>query len=143
MAAGAAIGGAVTVLSYIDIAIKVATFLVSERLPATVNNIMAYFSRNKTTPPAVFQAEEARGLVALLVIDPGLLDHLTGTVSAASQAYMTCLRDASTVQEKAACDRRAERDICDTLNRIRDRNADDLPTGYLRNQWTSYGCIRV
>ncbi len=136
-------GGAASVLAYIDTAVGVATFLVSERLPATVENIRAFFRRERLEPPTGFSPEEAQGLVALLVIDPDLLDDLTDKVRGAIDSYRSCLRKASRPQENDACDRRAERDVCDTLNRIKNRNKDNLPTDFLNNQWESYGCVRV
>src|ERR1700733_11317518 len=114
-------GGAASALAYIDTAVSVATFLLSERLPATVQNIRAFFTRQKVEPPAGFSPDEAAGLVGLLVIDEGLLKDLTHRVRDAIEGYRACLRKAVRTQESDACDRRAERDICDTLNRIRNR----------------------
>lgn len=136
-------GGAASVLAYIDTAVAVATFLVSERLPATVESIRSFFRREEREPPPGFSPDEAQGLVALLVIDPGLLGDLTGKVRGAIDSYRNCLRNALRTQENDACDRRAERDVCDALNRIRNRNKGDLPTDFLINQWDSYGCVRV
>jgi hypothetical protein len=136
-------GGAASALAYIDTAVRVATFLFSERLPATVQNIRAFFTRQKAEPPPGFSPDEAAGLIALLVIDKDLLDDLTGIIRDAIERYRTCLRRAARPQESDACDRRAERDICDSLNRIRNRNKDNLPTDFLKSQWDSYGCVRV
>jgi hypothetical protein len=136
-------GGAASILAYIDTAVAVATFLVSERLPATIENIRAYFGRSRREAPSEFSPDEAQGLVALLVIDPDLLGDITDKVRGAIDAYRSCLRKALRPQENAACDRRAERDVCDALNRIKDRNKDELPTDFLKGQWDSFGCVRV
>ena len=136
-------GGAASVLVYIDTAVAVATFLVSERLPATVESIRAFFRQERREPPLGFSPDEAQGLVALLVIDPGLLADLSETGRGAIDSYRGCLRKASRTQESDACDRRAERDICDALNRVRNRNKGNLPTDFLKNQWDSYGCVIV
>ena len=128
-------GGAASVLAYIDTAVGVATFLMSERLPATVESIRAFSRRERREPPAGFSPDEAQGLVALLVIDPGLLDDLTDRIRGAIDAYRSCLRKAERPQENDACDRRAERDVCDALNRIKNRNMGNLPTDFLNNQW--------
>ncbi|TAL82580.1 MAG: hypothetical protein EPN74_16900 [Rhodanobacter sp.] len=136
-------GGAASILAYIDTAVGVATFLMSERLPATVENIRSFFKREKRDPPPNFSPDEAQGLVALLIIDPDLLKDLSERVRKAIEAYRYCLRKAVRPQENDACDRRAERDICDTLNRIKSRNKGNLPTDILNNQWHSFGCVDV
>ena len=136
-------GGAASILAYIDTAVGVATFLMSERLPATVENIKAFFKREKREPPPGFSPDEAQGLVALLVIDPDLLKDLTERVRKAIEVYRKCLKKATRTQENDACDRRAERDVCDTLNRIKNRNKGNLPTDMLQNQWDSFGCVEV
>ncbi len=87
-------------------------------------------------------SEEGLGLIALLVIDSDLLDDLTQDVQSAQGEYRRCLKRAQTSTARDACDRRAERRICETLNRIKDRNNDKLPTDFLRNTWTSYRCMR-
>ncbi len=132
-----------SVLNYIDTAFGVATFLISERLPATIENIRAFFVGRRQEVPAGFRLEDVQQLIALLIIDPDLLSDLMDSVRRAADEYRTCLRNVQRPQERAACDRRAERDICDTLNRVRDRNGGDIPTDYLNDQWNSYGCIRV
>ncbi len=145
MAAVAFAGGASSILAYIDTAVAVATFLVSERLPATIENIQSFFSRSRRERPASFRPEEAQGLVTLLVIDPDLLDDLATRVGDAITSYRACLRNAPPFrpQESAACDRRAEIAVCDAINRVQDRNNDVLPTDYLRDQWQSFRCVRV
>lgn len=136
-------GGAASALAYIDTAVAVATFLMSERLPATIENIRAFFRRTAREQPSAFTPEEGQGLVSLLIIDPELLRDLSDIVKRAIEKYRACLRAAARPQESDACDRRAERDICDALNRIRNRNNGDLPTDFLQNQWASYGCVRI
>lgn len=143
MPAVAFAGGAASILAYIDTAVAVATFLVSERLPATIENIRFYFSHSRRDGPPSFNPTEAQNLIELLVIDPGLLNDLSERVGDAIESYRVCLREASRPQESAACDRRAEIAVCDALNRVRDRNNDVLPTDYLRDQWRSFGCVRV
>lgn len=135
--------GAASALAYIDTAVAVATFLFSERVPATLENIRSFFRRTNREPPPEFRPEEALQLVALLVIDPELLRDLGDIIKRAIDAYRVCLRAASRPQESDACDRRAERDICDALNRVRNRNNGVLPTEFLEDQWASYGCVRV
>lgn len=133
----------VSVLQYIDTAVAVATFLVSERLPATIETIKRYFSHKGKEEPTEKFAEKSQGLIQLLVIDPGLLSTLKDKIKSAIEAYKACLSTASRPQENDACDRRAERDICDTLNRIKSRNNGVLPDHELDNQWQSFGCVAV
>jgi hypothetical protein len=142
LALGAAAGGA-TILGYIDTAVKVATFLISERLPATVNNIKSFFTKKNEKQPTNFNPEDAKDFVALLVIDPELLGDLTKKVKKGLIDYRECLKKAVRRQESAACDSRAEQSVCDQLNRIMDKNEDVLPSEYLRNQWASFRCVRV
>ena len=87
-------------------------------------------------------SKEGLGLIALLVVDPDLLDDLTQDVQSAESEYRRCLKRAKTPTARDACDRRGERRICETLNRIMDRNDDKLPTDFLRDTWTSYKCAR-
>lgn len=134
----------VTVLQYVAAAVGVAKFLVSERLEATVSNIRAYFSQRNQEVPEDLDSTEGAALVALLVIDADLLSDLTRATHEGIYRYRECLKNADDdVRQRDACDRRGERDVCDTLNRIRDRNKDDLPTDFLREQWNSFRCVRV
>jgi hypothetical protein len=71
-----------------------------------------------------------------------LLEELKNQVSEAIDEEIKCLRAASTPQAKDRCDRRAEKNVCDALNRIKDRNNNELPTDELKNQWEAYGCVR-
>ena len=132
-----------SVLEYVNTAIAVASFLTSERLPATIESIKSYFSRRRETEPSEGFSKEAKDLIALLIIDPDLLKILEQKIRAALTGYRKCLISASTPQESDACDRTAERAICDTLNRIKNRNNGSLPGDFLSNQWNSFGCVRV
>lgn len=142
-ALAAAASNAASILAYIDTAIGIATFLMSDRLPVTVNNIRNFFRVQRREPPEDFDIEDSAPLVALLVIDPGLLEVLEDKVKNAIATYKNCIKAASRPQEDAACDRKAERDVCDSLNRIMDKNDGELPTQFLKNQWRSFGCVRV
>jgi hypothetical protein len=135
--------GAPNVLDYINTSIAIATFLISERLPATIETIRSYFVRKEERAPEGFLPEEAQSFISLLVIDKELLDDLTEKVKNSIDDYRDCLRKATRRQERDACDSRVEKDVCDNLNRIRGRNKGDLPTDYLNNQWDSFGCERV
>ncbi|HEX8412247.1 MAG TPA: hypothetical protein VF883_25590 [Thermoanaerobaculia bacterium] len=132
-----------SVLDYINTFVTIATFLISERLPVTIENIRAFFEPRGITPPADITTPDALRFVELLVIDEALLEQLTEQTEEGVKSYTKCLKAAATPQQRAACDRRAEKDVCDTLNRIRDRNEDKLPTDYLDKQWRSFGCVRV
>jgi hypothetical protein len=136
-----ALASGASILGYIDTAINVANFLISERLPVTVENIRAYF-RGKSRPEN-FDPQEAASFVQLLVIDEDLLNDLTDKVKNGVNEYRDCLKKAVRPQESAACDRKAEITVCDTLNRVMDRNKDELPSDYLDNQWQSFSCVRV
>ncbi|MEK6372732.1 MAG: hypothetical protein AABO58_08550 [Acidobacteriota bacterium] len=121
----------------------IATFLISEQLPVTIESIKRFFAPRGIAPPADVTSPEGVAFVNLLVIDPDLLDDLTEQTQDGVKRYRQCLKQASQPQERAACDRKAEKDVCDTLNRIKDRNEDQLPTNYLDKQWKSFGCVRV
>ena len=130
-------------LDYIKTATAVATFLVSGRLEATVTNIRDYFRSRPSPLAATFEQPKEVAFVAKLVINPDLLDDLTQDVQGSITDYRDCLNASTRPQERDACDRRAERRVCETLNRIRDRNDDELPTDYLNDQWTSYRCVVI
>lgn len=133
----------ISVLTYISTAVAVARFLTSEELATTIENIREYFARLGDRTPPDLDTPDALGLIELLVIDSELLDDLSRQIDRGVGAYRKCLSKASTVHERAACDRRAEKDVCDTLNRVMDRNDDELPSNYLRDQWTSFQCVRI
>lgn len=132
-----------SVLDYINTFVTVATFLISEQLPVTIESIRKFFEPRGIAPPPDVTSPQALKFINLLVIDQDLLDDLTDETREGVKRYANCLKMASTTQERAACDRRAEKDVCDTLNRIKDRNEGDLPTDYLDKQWRSFGCVRV
>jgi hypothetical protein len=140
----ASASGGLSVLKYIDTAIKVAQFLISSDLRATVQNIGGYFERTDTVAPDGFEPDKAQNLIsALTIIDPRILSVLRDQVDRAISKYATCLQRSITSQERDACDRRCERAVCETLNRLMDRNGGGLPHDeYLEAQWMSFGCIR-
>ena len=129
----------ISVLSIVATAVSVAKFLVSERLAVTVTNIRAYF--RDTPPPPPLTEPQAVGLINLLVIDPGLLDILDKQTRDAIASYGNCLKAATSTGQRFACDRRAQQDVCETLDRIRQRNAGEIPTNYLKQQWQSFNCF--
>lgn len=128
-------------LEYIKTGVEVATFLLSERIPATVESVRRYFRRHPNPLASQFEREQEVRLLKNLVIDPGLLGDLREDVEKAIKTYRECLRKASRPPERDACDRRAERNVCEFLNRIRDRNNEELPD-FLQNEWVSYRCVR-
>lgn len=128
-------------LEYIRTAVAVATFLMSERLPVTIQNIKSYFTKLLKERPEEFDEEDAQELISILVIDKDLLEDLKKNIGGDIKEYRECLKKADTNQERDACDRKVERSLCDTLNRIRNRNKGVLPTGHLRDQWDSFGCV--
>lgn len=143
MPAAVPVSDPASALQFISAAVSVAKFLVSERLAVTVSTIRDYFSGQRRPVPQALDTADGVALVSLLVIDPELLEDLTEQAEEGIEKYRACLRSASSPQERAACDRRAERDVCDTLNRIRDRNNDKLPGAFLDGQWQSFRCVRV
>lgn len=136
----AEVGGA---LQYVTAAVAVAKFLVSQNLKATVSDIRKYFEARGELPPEGLADPDAVEFVALLTINRDLLSDLEAAANEGVTRYRDCLKKASKRQERDACDRRAERDICETLNRIKERNQGHLPTKHLRDQWSSFGCVEV
>jgi hypothetical protein len=136
--------GGLAVLKYMDTAIKVTQFLLSDNLKATVQNIRGYFQKSDTAVPEGFVPEKAINLIsALSIIDARILGVLRGQIERAISEYATCLQNSSTQQERDARDRRSERAVCEALNRLMDRNGGYLPKDeFLENQWVSFGCIR-
>ena len=140
----AAAAGGAAVLQYIDTGIKVAEFLISERLPLTINNIRSFFNRTEDEKPLYFDPNEVKDFVgSLMKIDSRILEVIGDNINDAIDNYAICLKSANGRQEKNACDIRAERAVCDSLNRIMDKNNDELPSEYLKSQWDSFRCIRI
>ncbi len=136
--------GGLLALKYLDISIKVAKFLISERLPSTVENIKSFFRRKNIEKPQNFELEEARVFVnALMNIDTRILDVLKAKVNEAINEYVDCLKSANSTQEGDACDRNAERSVCENLNRIMKKNNGNLTSEYLESQWSSFGCVKT
>jgi hypothetical protein len=129
-------------LEYINTAATVAGFLISQDLKVTIENVRDFFRRNPSNLSTQFERPQELAFLQRLVIDPELLEELTGEVPGAIGAEIKCLKAARTHQAKDACGRRAEKSVCDALNRIQDRNHDDLPTEYLKDRWNSYRCVR-
>lgn len=137
-----AMANGATILSYIDTAISIATFFMSEKIPVTIDNIRSYFGRRDQEIPAYFDIEDANNLIQNLIIHPEILEVLQFKVKDALTIYKQCLLKAKKQQENHACDVRAEREVCDILNRILDRNNNKLPSKILQNHWVSFGCVR-
>lgn len=131
------------VLEYINTATAVAAFLISADLTATLQNVREYFRSHPSALSAQFEQPDEIAFVRALVIDRELLEALSDDVTGAIMAERDCLKRSSTPQEKDACGRRAEKRVCDSLNRIRDRNEDSLPTDFLNRRWRSYRCARA
>lgn len=132
---------ALSLFGFVSSSCSIASFLISSDLRSTIENVRKFLSevpakyhRELTTPEGV-------DWIGLLVIDPDLLDDLVERVRTSEKEYRECIRSSSSAQERDSCDRRAQRNVCETLNRIRDRNQDVLPTDFLRKRWESYRCI--
>lgn len=133
----------ILLFNFLGSAASIASLLISlGRKEVTLETIREF---REQIPEKYWQdltSEEGLRLITLLVIDPDLLDDLTRDVQSAQSEYRRCLKIAQTSTARDGCDRRVERRICETLNRIMDRNEDKLPTDFLENTWTSYRCVR-
>jgi hypothetical protein len=74
------------------------------------------------------------------IIDPDLLKVLSEQMEKARKEYMNRLKRAESAQERDAADAYAQRNICDLLNRIRNRNEGKLCGAYFEKLWKSYKC---
>jgi len=131
---------AASVLEYIDTAISLATFLMSDRLAATEENMETYFQLEESERPPEISLAEVQPFVAQLVIEPDLLYDITTIVHKAKDANKLCLGKVSLESEGEICDLQVARSICDVLNHIRNRNEGKLPTDILENQWELFSC---
>lgn len=131
------------VLEYINTAVAIATFLISNDLKATVENVRQYFAVQKEPLDSTFLQVDEIKFVAKLIIDDDLLRELSDLANGAIHRERNCLKKATDAQSRDACARRAEKDVCDLLNRILDRNQDELPTEELKKRWLSYRCARI
>lgn len=130
-----------SVFTFLASASTIASLLISADLKVTVRNVREFLSRVPREFREDLSSEEGIELINLMVIDPDLLGDLTGEVQKSERDYRRCLRKGKTPQERDRCDRRAERAICEALNRIRDRNDNDIPTEFLKKRWESYRCV--
>lgn len=128
-------------LEYLNAAVAVTAFLISKDLKTTVSNIRNYFKEFPNNFEKLFESEQEVAFLQF-IIDKGLLDDLTDKVKDAINEEKDCITKAESGQEYDACERKAEKKVCNPLNYIRDRNEGDLPTDYLIEKWKSYGCIR-
>ena len=131
-----------TFFGFISSACSIASFLISSDLKATTQTVRGFLSKIPENYRDDISSEEGLKLVNLLIIDPELLDDLTDDVHNYEKDYRRCLRRGKSPQERDRCDRRAERGICETLNRIMDKNEEEIPTEYLRTRWSSHRCVR-
>jgi hypothetical protein len=132
----------ITFFGFVVSACNIASFLISSGLRATATNVQEFFAEVPTKFHDDLVSDDGLELINLLVIDQDLLDDLIDDLRNSETEYRKCLRKGKTPQQRDACDRRAERRICETLNRIQDKNKDQLPTDCLRGRWTSYQCVR-
>ena len=90
---------------------------------------------------SLLEDPENQRIVEALIIDKGLLDTIEKKIEQVAEDYQRRL-NARTPQEREAADWVADRQICEWLNRVRDKNGGDLPTEKLRNFWAAHSCIR-
>ena len=137
------LGNPLSLLGYIDSVIGIATFLLSKDIPVSITNIRSYFEKKNKEIPEYFDFDDSEEFIKALIIHPDILVVLRDKVKKALKDYKKCLKKARRQQENHACDVRAEREICEILNRILDRNENKLPSEILKNQWISFGCVRI
>lgn len=138
-----------TAIALISAACSIASYLKAYNRDVTLPNILEFLPRVDTGGQAALSSSQAEltsesglQLIHFLVINPDLLEELTQHTKNSEKDYINCLRRAKRSQERDRCDRIAERSICETLNRIMDRNDGRLPTEFLIRLWASYNCVR-
>ena len=125
--------------------LEIAKFLTSDGLRATVSSIRDFFStsRGQRIPPevqTVFLTDEGIAFIGtLMTISQPILDYVTEEIEQAEADYVTCLRSSTTPGQRNKCDRDAEKYICETLDRAKNRNGGVLPDPF-DPVWTRYGC---
>jgi len=133
----------ITLFTFLGSATSIASFLISlGRKEVTQETIGVYREHIPEEYWKDLSSREGLDLINLLIIDSDLLEDLTGDVQSHKREYRRCLRKAQIPTERDACDRQVERGICETLNRIMDRNGGKLPTNFLEDTWISYACVR-
>ena len=148
---------------YIKTATAIATFLISERLEATVTNIRSYFGTNTslatlgykrkrfnprlgysvtTINSAAVQFEQLQevAFIAKLLADPDLLNDLVKDADRSIIDFRDCLEGYVWPQERDPCYYRAQDRVCEILTRISPEDADELPTDFLKDQWADCRC---
>lgn len=80
-----------------------------------------------------------------LTIDPIFLRELIRAIEKARKKMIQSYRKAKNSQQRDAADAIAQREICDLLNRIMNRNNGKLPSSpeFLSQAWVSYGCVKA
>ena len=130
-------------LDYINTAVALATFFIAEDLRVSISNVRSFFRSKPSRLAPEFEKLDAIEFLTQLVIDEELLKELSGQVSGAIDDEKQCVKKAKSGSQMDACERRAERAVCNSLNYILNRNDDKLPTKYLQDKWTGYHCERV
>lgn len=125
--------------------LEIAKFLTSSGLRATVASIRDFFAtpRARQIAPEVqtiFLTDEGIAFVGtLMTIGQPILDYVTEEIERAEAGYVACLRSSTTPGQRNKCDRDAEKLICETLDRAKNRNGGVLPAPF-EPVWTRYGC---
>jgi len=134
----------ITFFGLIGSVCSIASYLSSINQEASSNNINDYISDIPEKYREDIISDEGIAFINLLIIDNELLNDLIKDVQVSENAYRDCLRIArgQRSQVRDGCDRKAERLICETLNRVMDRNDSVLPTEFLKARWISYQCAR-
>ena len=104
---------------------------------------LSYFRNSITTEhQKVFETEGGRKLLDILIINEGLFGDLVEEVKNAQDEYRKRLKNSSNANQRDAADRYVEKEVCEHLNRIRDRNKGVLPdVKDLQDAWESYKCV--
>ncbi|WP_143738382.1 hypothetical protein [Erythrobacter colymbi] len=79
-------------------------------------------------------------IVGVLIIDPGLLKEIRKQIEGCIERYKKAMSHPSQA-ERSVADTRAERCVCEFLNKIKRRNDGELPAGQFRDWWKSYRCV--
>lgn len=136
------------VLETIASLITIALFFRDIGLPQTTSGVPDAEAMRRAMASQLGEAEQvalempgALEVVALLIIDPDLLDDLKRRVEDCIAKYRRAMGAGGPRGQQDVADKQAERCVCDALNRIKRRNDGKLPGGRFLDWWKSYRCV--
>jgi len=136
----------IEILSIIGSLASIASLAVQVGVPVRPDgtiDVRAAIARLRLTKQQedALKREGAEEIVGILIIDEELLNDIEGRIQRCIEKYRAAIDGERKRGELDVADKSAERCVCDALNRIKRRNAGNLPPGDFERWWISYRCV--